>query len=119
MKNKFARIHGSNCIAAAITEQMLHDFNLKKQEMTNLKKKVSYAKMLEKPMYLRIQIYSDTSKHQQKIKFKIVWLSEVSLDISLQIPPKTGCFYMVTFLIILLPPPLWRIIGAKGKSTNS
>jgi hypothetical protein len=47
MKNKFAWIHRINCVPAAITEQMLHDFNLKKQEMTNLKRKVSYAKMLE------------------------------------------------------------------------
>jgi hypothetical protein len=66
MKNKFARIHGSNCIAAAITEQMLHDFNLKKQEMTNLKRKVSYAKMLKKPMYSRNQIYSDANKSSVK-----------------------------------------------------
>jgi hypothetical protein len=62
MKNKFAWIHCSNCIAAAITKQMLHDFNLKKQEMTNLKRKVSYATMLGKSMYLRIWIYYDISK---------------------------------------------------------
>jgi len=36
MKNKLAGIHCSNCIAATITKQMLHEFNLKKQEMTNL-----------------------------------------------------------------------------------
>lgn len=38
MKSKLAWIHCLNGIAAAITKQMLHDFNLKKQEMTNLKK---------------------------------------------------------------------------------
>ncbi|UCC57617.1 MAG: hypothetical protein JSW14_04345 [Candidatus Bathyarchaeum sp.] len=66
MKNKFAWINCSNCIAATITKQMLHDFNLKKQEMTNLKRKVSCAEMLGKPMYLRIWIYCGISK----VKFR-------------------------------------------------
>jgi len=57
MKNKLAGIRGFNFIAATITKQMLHDFNLKKQETTNLKRKVSCAKMLVKLMYFRISIY--------------------------------------------------------------
>ena len=59
MKSKLAWIHCLNGIAAAITKQMLHDFNLKKQEMTNLKRKVSCAEMLGKLMYLRKLIYYD------------------------------------------------------------
>lgn len=47
MKNKFAGIHCINGIAAAITKQVLHDFNLKKQEMTNLKREVSCAEIME------------------------------------------------------------------------
>ena len=62
MKNKFAWIDGFNCIAATITKQMLHDFNLTKQEMTYLKREVSCAEMLGKLMYLRIWIYYDASK---------------------------------------------------------
>ena len=62
MKNKFAGIYGFNCIAATITKQMLHDFNLTKQEMTYLKREVSCAEMLGKRMYLRILIYYDASK---------------------------------------------------------
>jgi len=54
MKNKFAWIHGFDCIAAAITEQMLHDVNLKRQEMMYIKREVSCAKMLKKWMYLRM-----------------------------------------------------------------
>ena len=61
MKNKLAGIHCSNGIAAAITKQILHDFNLKKQEMTNLKRKVSCAEIMEKLDYLRIWIYDDLS----------------------------------------------------------
>jgi hypothetical protein len=67
MKNKFAWIYYSNCVAAAITEKMFHDFNLKKQEMTNLKREVSYAKMLEKSMYSRIRYNSDFYKSSAKI----------------------------------------------------
>jgi hypothetical protein len=48
MKNKLAGIHCSNGIAAAITKQILHDFNFKKQEMTNLKRKVPCAEIMEK-----------------------------------------------------------------------
>jgi len=62
MKNEFAWIDGFNCIAAAITKQMLHDFNLTKQEMTYLKREVSCAKMLGKLMYLQIWIYYDAGK---------------------------------------------------------
>jgi hypothetical protein len=47
MKSELARIHCLNRVAAAITEQVLHDFNLKKQDTTNLKREVSGAKMLE------------------------------------------------------------------------
>ena len=61
MKNKLAWIHCINGIAAAITKQILHDFNLKKQEMTNLKRKVSCAEIMEKLDYLRIWIYDDVS----------------------------------------------------------
>jgi len=43
MKNEFAGVYGFNCIAATITKQMLHDFNLTKQEMTYLKREVSCA----------------------------------------------------------------------------
>lgn len=59
MKNKFAWIHGFDCIAAAITEHLLHDLNLKIQEMTQIKREVSCAKMLGKWMYLRTWIYYD------------------------------------------------------------
>ncbi len=59
MKSKLAWIHCFNGIAVTITEQMLNDFNLKKQEMTNLKRKVSCAEMLGKLMYLRTRIYYD------------------------------------------------------------
>ena len=62
MKNKFALIDGFNCITTTITKQMLHDFNLTKQEMTYLKRKVSCAEMLGKLMYLRILIYYDARK---------------------------------------------------------
>jgi len=62
MKNEFAWIYGFDCIAAAITEQLLHDFNLKRQEMTYVKREVSCAKMLVKLMYLRIRIYYDVSR---------------------------------------------------------
>jgi len=34
MKNEFAGVHGFDRIAAAITEQLLHDLNLKRQETT-------------------------------------------------------------------------------------
>lgn len=61
MKNKLAWIHCINGIAAAITKQMVHDFNLKKQEMTNLKRKVSCAEIMKKLDYLRIWIYDDLS----------------------------------------------------------
>jgi len=53
MKNKFAWIHGFDRIAAAITEQLLHDLNLEIQETTYVKREVSHAKMLKKRMYLR------------------------------------------------------------------
>jgi len=59
MKNEVAWIDSFDCIAAAITEQVLHDFNLTKQEMTHLKREVSCAEMLGKLMYLRIWIYYD------------------------------------------------------------
>jgi len=59
MKNKFAWIYGFDCIAAAIAKQVLHDFNLKRQEMTWIKREVSYVEMLGKLMYLRIRIYYD------------------------------------------------------------
>jgi hypothetical protein len=61
MKSKFAGIHCLDGVAAAITKQMLHDFNLKRQEMTNLKRKVSYAEIMEKLDYLRILTYDDGS----------------------------------------------------------
>jgi hypothetical protein len=61
MKNKLAGIHCINGIAAAITKQVLHVFNLKRQEMTNLKRKVSCAEIMEKPDYLRTWIYDDLS----------------------------------------------------------
>jgi hypothetical protein len=61
MKSKFAGIHCLDGVAAAITKQMLHDFNLKRQEMTNLKRKVSYAEIMEKLDYLRILTYYDGS----------------------------------------------------------
>jgi hypothetical protein len=61
MKNELAWIHCINGIAAAITKQILHDFNLKKQEMTNLKRKVSCTEIMEKLDYLRIWIYDDLS----------------------------------------------------------
>jgi hypothetical protein len=57
MKSELARIHCLNRVAAAITEQVLHDFNLKKQDTTNLKREVSGAKMLEKLEYLQNWIY--------------------------------------------------------------
>lgn len=64
MKDELAGIYGFNRIAATITKQMIHDFNLTNQEMTKLKRKVSCAKMLGKLMYLQIRIYSDMSmKH--------------------------------------------------------
>ncbi len=66
MKNKFAGIHGFDCIAAAITEQMLHDLNLKRQEITYIKREVSCAKMLRKRMYLRTRIYYEESKSVHK-----------------------------------------------------
>ena len=56
MKEKLAGIYRLNGVAATITKQMLHDFNLKKQEITNLKRKVSYAEMLVKLMYSRMDI---------------------------------------------------------------
>jgi len=62
MKNKFAGIYGFDCIAAAITEQLLHDVNLKRQEMTYVKREVSCAKMLRKLMYLHRRIYYDVSR---------------------------------------------------------
>jgi len=62
MKNKFAWIYSFNCITTTITKQMLHDFNLKKQEITHLKRKVSCVKMLGKWMYLRKPIYYDSRK---------------------------------------------------------
>jgi hypothetical protein len=61
MKSKFAGIHCLDGVAAAITKQMLHDFNLKRQEMTNLKRKVSCAEIMEKLDYLRILTYDDGS----------------------------------------------------------
>jgi len=61
MKNELAWIHCINGIAAAITKQILHDFNLKKQEMTNLKRKVSCTEIMKKLDYLRIWIYDDPS----------------------------------------------------------
>ena len=64
MKDELAWIYGLNRIAATITKQTIHDFNLTNQETTKLKRKVSCAKMLGKLMYLRILIYYDTSiKH--------------------------------------------------------
>jgi hypothetical protein len=59
MKNKFAWIHGFDRIAAAITEQLLHDLNRKIQETAYIKREVSCAKMLRKRMYLRTRIYYD------------------------------------------------------------
>jgi hypothetical protein len=47
MKNKFAGIHCMNRVAAAVTKQMRHIFNFKRQEMTNLKRKVSFAEIIE------------------------------------------------------------------------
>lgn len=41
MKNKFTWVYCTNRVAATITEQIFHDFNLEKLEMTNLKRKVS------------------------------------------------------------------------------
>ena len=61
MKSKFARIHCINGIAAAITKHVLHVFNLKRQEMTNLKRKVSCPAIMEKLDYLRNWIYDDVS----------------------------------------------------------
>ncbi len=48
MKNKFARIHCLDRVAATVTKQMCHIFNLKRQEITNLKRKVSNAEIMEK-----------------------------------------------------------------------
>jgi len=59
MKNEFAWIYGFDRIAAAITEQLLHDLNLKRQETTQVKREVSGAEMLKKRMYLRTRIYYD------------------------------------------------------------
>jgi hypothetical protein len=59
MKNEFAWIHGFDRIAAAITKQLLHDLNLKKQETTQVKREVSCIVMLVKLMYLRTRIYYD------------------------------------------------------------
>ena len=56
MKNKFTWIHCNDSISTTITEQMLHDFNLKRQETTHLKRKASYTKMLRKSNYFRIPI---------------------------------------------------------------
>jgi hypothetical protein len=61
MKSKFAGIHCLDGVAAAITKQMLHDFNLKRQEMTNLKRKVSSAEIVKNMDYLRTWIYDDLS----------------------------------------------------------
>ena len=57
MKNEFAWVYGFNRVSAAVAEQLLHDFNLKKQEMKRVKREVSCTKMLRKRMYLRIRIY--------------------------------------------------------------
>ena len=65
MKSKLARIHCLDRVAAAITEQVLHDFNLKKQETTNLKREVSNAKMLRKWEYLRMLIYYGGQCHDR------------------------------------------------------
>jgi hypothetical protein len=62
MKNKFAGIYGFDCVAAAIAEQLLHDFNLKRQEMAYVKREVSCAKMLRKRMYLHMWIYYGASR---------------------------------------------------------
>jgi hypothetical protein len=34
-------------VAATVTKQMRHIFNFKRQEMTNLKRKVSFAEIIE------------------------------------------------------------------------
>lgn len=47
MKNKFAWIHCLNRVAAAITKEIHHDFNLTKQETTQLKREVSWMKWWE------------------------------------------------------------------------
>jgi hypothetical protein len=48
MKSELAGIHRLDGVAATIAKHMCHVFNLKRQEMTNLKRKVSYAEIIEK-----------------------------------------------------------------------
>ena len=48
MKNKLAWVYDLNGVPATIAEHVVHDFNLKRQEMPKLKRKVSCAKMLGK-----------------------------------------------------------------------
>ena len=62
MKNKLARIHGFNFVAAAITKQMHHDFNLTNQDMPQLKREVSCAEMLRKLKYLQIRYIAVQTK---------------------------------------------------------
>jgi hypothetical protein len=62
MKNEFAWIHDFNSVSAAVTEQLRHDLNLKKQETREVKREVSCAKMMGKRMYLRTWIYYGVSK---------------------------------------------------------
>jgi len=69
MKNKFAWVYGFNGIAAAITKQVLHDFNLTNQETSHLKREVSCTEMLGKRMYVRIPIYYDLKQVYNRAGF--------------------------------------------------
>jgi hypothetical protein len=66
MKNKFAGVHSFDSVTAAVTEHLLHDINLKKQETLMVKREVSCAKMMGKRMYLRTWIYYGARKRWQK-----------------------------------------------------
>ena len=78
MENKFAWMHSLNRVSAAITEQICHDFNLMKQETTHLKREVSSARMLEKRMYFRTQIYYDVSKGASDRNLMFLYADSIS-----------------------------------------
>jgi hypothetical protein len=48
MKSELAGVHCLDGVPATIAKHLCHVFNLKRQEMTNLKRKVSYAEIMEK-----------------------------------------------------------------------
>ena len=70
MKNKLAWVYNLNGVPATIAEHVVHDFNLKRQEMPKLKRKVSWAKMLRKPMYLQKRIYYEKNKSGRHRRFR-------------------------------------------------